>query len=120
MALNIKPARKVSLNGFAVGWDDCFVIVKAIDGDEARKISAAITDAESKSDEVALGNTLEKFCHANIVGGAILNTGDDGVEHRYEFSKEEVPAVTAALGIAWQIEVLSVATGSDRLKSLNN
>jgi len=120
MGLNIKATRRVSLNGFAIGWEDCYLIVNALKDEEARAVAQRVDEAESADNEAALNAALNEFALANIVGGAIINTNDEGQQERIEFSREDVPAVVAALGIAWIIEALSVATGADRLKSKTN
>lgn len=118
MALKINATRRVSLEGFAIGWDNCYLIVRALSEAESTDLSAQVEAAGQ--DDAKVHSILTAFCNANILRGVILNTNEEGDEERYEIKKNDVPEVTAALGLAWKLEVLSIASGSDRLKLPKN
>lgn len=114
MGINIVAHRKVSLNGFAEGWDDCYLRVRALSepkrAEWSDKVNARANDQEYSS-------ILRQACLDAVVGGVIMNTDENGVAARYEFSAADVADVVDALSIAWQGEVMEIATGSDRLKA---
>jgi len=120
MGLNIKATRRASLEGFATGWDDCFVTVTAMPADQAEVLQDKIDACKNLKDARGLSELLRETCNEVIQSGTIINTEKDGTAAPYKFSKEEVPEVVAALGDAWCIQVIDVATGADRLKSMAN
>lgn len=114
MGLNIVARRRVSLKGFAQGWDDCFITVKAVNEKQRNEYMERLGD--TKDDEVAARVTREA-CLDVILGGRIINTDEAGNEAPYDFNHSEVEEVVEALSFPWQTEILSVATGADRLKA---
>lgn len=120
MGLNIRATRRVSLAEFATGWDDCFLTVSVIPGNAAEVLQDKIDLCKKMDDAKGLSQLLQDTCSEAIQGGVILNTDDSGEQSSYKFSKDEAPEVVAALGDAWCIHVIDVATGTDRLKSMRN
>lgn len=116
MAINVKATRKVSLKGFAIGWDDCFLIVNTVSGSASKELNQRIDELQETKDVNALNVLLSNFCTENILKGKIMNTDDNGSAVLYEFSMEETADVVDVLNTAWQLEVISIATGTDRLK----
>ncbi|WKK71448.1 hypothetical protein Q0F99_19100 [Rathayibacter oskolensis] len=114
MKLNIVAHRKVSLKGFAEGWDDCYLRVRALSEPKRAEWSAKV---DARVDDAEYGQILRQACIDAVVGGVIMNTDEAGVASSYEFSTGEVADVVDALSIAWQGEVMEIATGSDRLKA---
>jgi preprotein translocase subunit SecD len=133
--LNIAAKRKVSLNEFAEGWDDCFVMVKVPSEKnrqayalslnklqaKIRKDIKASQDEEPSEDYGTQVEDLQRsFCLDHIVSGAVMTTNDDGTTELVNFTKDDVPTVVEALGFTWLQRVVSVATGADRLKAMTN
>ena len=116
MGLNIVARRKLSLEGFAIGWEECFLIVRAVGEERANEVSRAVEEARTNNDTAQLNEVLRQFCLDQIESGRVINTHDDGEQEPYDFSKEEVAAVVDSLNFAWQLEVVAKATGTDRLK----
>lgn len=117
MTLNLQASRRLSLGGFAIGWDDCYLIVKAVNGSDAEESAEKIAEFRKANDVKALNRFVRDYCIANVTRGVVMNTLNDGTAKPYEFSSDEVPAVIDALNFAWQLEVLSISTGTDRLKA---
>lgn len=120
MGLNLKATRKISLKEFAIGWDKCYLIVKTVSASESETIQDRLDEFKRLDDAKGMADTLTQFSIDNIVGGKILNTLDDGSTELIDFSGEDTPSVVDALNVAWQSEVLAVATGNDRLKLKTN
>lgn len=114
MGLNIVAHRRVSLKGFAQGWDDCFIIVRAVN--EQRRLEW-VEKIGGKNDDATSTAALREACLEVIERGQIINTSEDGIQSPYEFKKDEVSEVVDALNVSWQSEIVSVATGADRLKA---
>lgn len=135
MGLNIVAKRKYSLKGFAEGWDDAYVVVRAANesqrkayADTLLEMRAEMNKAIADQDQVKvqeLGMALENAADAKvrefalelIEGGKVISTKEDGSTELVEFTKEDAPAVVEALGFAWVNDLVSVATGADRLKA---
>lgn len=120
MTINISATRRLSLQGFGKGWDDCYLLIRSMHPSVSEALSQKIEVLESSNDTTGLNAVLVDILKAQVVGGRILNTDDKGVESPYDFSKDEVEAVVASLDYSWKIEALSVASGADRLKSLRS
>lgn len=116
MGLNLNAKRRVSLNGFAVGWDDCYLFVKAMNRDAAAELQDKIEVLREANDIKGLDALLVEFLKSNILNGVVMNTLDDGTQEPYEFKHDEAGEVIEYFNTAWQLEVLEVATGADRLK----
>lgn len=135
MGLNIVATRKYSLKGFAQGWDDCFVIVKAANETQRKsyadkllamrsEMQVAIAEQDQAKiqklgvelDEAA-DRAAREFALELIQSGRVMSTNDEGVEELTSFDKDDVPAVIEALGFAWVNDIVEVATGADRLKA---
>lgn len=114
MALNIVATRKLSLKGFAQGWDDCYLLIRGVGEDRRQEIAAALDGKEDKAKSAVLG----ELCKAVITGGVVINTNQDGTTEAVEITTADLPVLVNALNLAWQQEVLAVATGLDRLKVL--
>jgi hypothetical protein len=115
MALNIVAKRRMSLKGFAEGWDDCYLMIKSASETKRKGWLAGLNDA-SADDEVA-SKVIQDACLESIVGGVVMSTGDDGEAAAVEFGTADVPVVVEAMNFVWQQEAVSVATGNDRLKA---
>lgn len=115
MGLNIVAKRKMSLKGFAQGWDDCFLIVRAANEAQRKEWQAALTAGQS-TDEVAQGVVRDAALEV-IESGVVINTREDGMTEPIEFGKADVADVVDALNFAWQLEVVGISTGTDRLKA---
>lgn len=116
MGLNLNATRRLSLNGFAIGWDECYLLVKAVKQEEAQATSDEIEKLKESNDVQGLNALVRDYCVRNITGGAVINTLEDGTTERVEISRDDVPTVVDVLNTAWQLEVLAISTGSDRLK----
>jgi hypothetical protein len=114
MGLNIIAERKMSLKGFAEGWDDCYVIVRS--ANEAKR-KAWLTALGTEQSEDTAVDVTRNACLESIVRGVVMSTDDDGTATAASFDEVDVPQVVEALNFAWQQEILSVATGADRLKA---
>lgn len=117
MGLNIQAYRRVSLKGFALGWDNCYVKVRAVNEAQRTRYQQELGDTK---DETVATAVTKQACKDVIVGGVILNTTEDGHEESYEFSRDDVDEVVEALSFPWQTEILSIATGADRLKAMTS
>lgn len=130
MALNIVAFRKVSLKGFADGWDKCFLTVRAVSEktrkswmDELNKKSEEINSSDASENDKTqqlekLGEEfLETQCLSVIEGGVIMNTDENGLESEYELQKGDIPALMEHLSFLWQRDIVSTATGANRLKA---
>lgn len=114
MGLNIVAERKMSLKGFAEGWDDCYLIVRSANETKRKEWLAAL--GTEQTEEVAVQVTRDA-CLDSIVRGVVMSTDDEGKASATSFDAADVSEVVEALNFAWQQEVLSVATGADRLKA---
>lgn len=126
MTLNIVASRKVSLAGFAEGWDNCYVTVRAI-SEKTRKAwsdEMETKQAELEGSEEGKQN-LEKYaiefldrqCRDVITGGVIMNTDKEGTTSEYTLSASEIPDLLEFLSFSWQQQIVSTATGTNRLKA---
>ncbi|MFC8008933.1 hypothetical protein [Streptomyces cinereoruber] len=137
--LNIAAKRRVSLKGFAEGWDDCYVMVRVATETERREyadsIQAATKElAEKMKGKISSSNELaaadfaidmdrktdelqRNYALSHIEKGVVVSTHDDGSTELAEFEAKDVPMVVEALGFAWLQEIVSVSTGADRLKA---
>ncbi|KUM39019.1 hypothetical protein [Arthrobacter sp. EpRS71] len=116
MGLNIVAKRKMSLKGFAEGWDDCYLMIKSAN-ETKRKEWLKSLDQEKSDDETAF-NTIRDACLEVIVGGVVMSTDADGNASPVEFTAADVPEVVEAMNFVWQQEAVSVSTGNDRLKAM--
>ena len=114
MGLNIVAERKMSLRGFAEGWDDCFLIVRS--ANESKRKGWVTALGTDQNEEKATSVTREA-CLESIVSGVVISTDEDGTSKPVNFTIADVPEVVDAMNFVWQQEVLSVATGADRLKA---
>lgn len=112
MALNLVVHRKLSLKGFAEGWDDCYLMIRGVAEDRRQEIAAALDGKDDKGKSTLIG----ALCQEVITGGVVINTKDDGTTEPVEITKPDLPVLVNALNLAWQQEVLAVSTGLDRLK----
>ncbi|TFD14180.1 hypothetical protein E3T26_08635 [Cryobacterium sp. TMT1-21] len=117
MPLNLQATRRLSLSEFAIGWGDCYLIVKAVSGTEGQETADKVEALKEDNDVKGLNEVVREYCVKNITKGVVINTKDDGSQEPYEFTSDEVSGVVDALNLAWQLEVLAVSTGSDRLKA---
>lgn len=114
MALNIVAERKVSLKGFAEGWDTCFLRVRSVNEEERIEMGKMLDDIDGSSME-----NVEKIRLAVrdvLLGGRVMSTDEDGKSRGVTFSKnneEDTEAVIQALNMYWMQEVLFVASGLD-------
>lgn len=114
MGLNIVAERKMSLKGFAEGWDDCFLIVRSANEKKRKEWVAALGSEQS---EEKATDVTRQACLESIVSGVVMSTDEDGASQAVNFNVADVPEVVDAMNFVWQQEVLSVATGADRLKA---
>lgn len=112
MGLNIVANRRLSLNDFAEGWTNCYLLVRGVNEARRQELLAKLDDA---NDEQA-NQLMEALCLELIVGGSVITTEDDGSTRPVDITRENVADVVAALNVAWRQEVISVATGTNRLK----
>lgn len=126
MGLNIVAHRKMSLAGFADGWENCFLTIRAVSEKQrkawADEMNAMKASTEGKDDRRQLledyaSDFLERQCKEVIVGGTIMNTDEDGNTVEYKLDKSDISDLTSFLSFAWQQEVVSTATGANRLKA---
>lgn len=115
MAMNIVARRKMSLKGFAEGWDNCYLIVKAVN--EERRMELGKLLREDASDEAVIPK-MRDVLKDLVLEGVAITTDDDGTTREVAFGKEDVPAVVNALNLHWMQEAISVSTGTDRLKAM--
>lgn len=116
MTLNIVANRKLSLKGFAEGWDDCHLLVRGVNERTRQQLQESL---QGKGDKEA-ADIVRQLCLDVIVGGVVMSTNDEGVAQPVEITKADITVVVDALNIAWQQEVASIATGADRLKAILN
>lgn len=114
MALNIVARRKVSMEGFAEGWGDAYLLVKAMNEDQrlefAKKIDPKMEDEESIP-------ILREQVRELLVGGKVVHTDDDGKSKLVDLTPADHETVIEVLNVYWLQEVLLVASGNDRLKA---
>lgn len=138
MSLNIVATRRYSLKGFAEGWDDCFVMVRAanekdrelfaevknkmlteiqplMNTDDDTNLKVKMLEMEEEVDKAQRQLALDL-----IQSGMVVSTKEDGTTEKVNFTKEDVPVVVDALGPAWLSDIVEVATGADRLKAKMN
>lgn len=115
MGLNIVANRKLSLKGFAEGWDDCYLMVRGVSESVRQEMQAKLTDDSTEKDAADL---MRQSCLEVITGGLVISTNEDGTTSKVPVDRADVPDVVEALNLAWQREVVSVATGADRLKAI--
>lgn len=114
MGLNIVAERKMSLKGFAEGWDDCYLLVRSANEKKRKEWVSALGTEQDEDKATAV---TRQACLESIVSGVVMSTSDDGVAHPVNITVADVADVVEALNFVWQQEVLSVATGADRLKA---
>lgn len=114
MGLNIRAQRKLSLAGFAEGWDECFLMLKAVNEEQRMAWFDVLKD--DAPDSVAIPK-LRELVNDVVVGGQVVTTNDDGSTSKVALTKEDVPTMVDALNIYWLREVLYVSSGADRLKA---
>ncbi|MDI9934683.1 hypothetical protein QM806_04340 [Rhodococcus sp. IEGM 1351] len=114
MALNIVAHRKVSLKGFGQGWDDCYLLVKAANPAQVKKWRENLTPETPDDEAEAL---LRNAAREVIVSGQVITTEEDGTTQPVTFDKADVPTIEAALDVSWLRDVVTVSSGSDRLKA---
>ncbi|WP_427007198.1 hypothetical protein [Pseudarthrobacter sp. H2] len=116
MSLNIVAERKMSLKGFAEGWDDCYLKVRT--ANESKR-KAWLAGFGADADEETAEKVIREACLEVIVGGVIMSTDENGIATPVEFTVADVAEVVDAINFFWQQEVVSVATGVNRLKAKN-
>lgn len=114
MALNIVARRKVSMEGFAEGWGEAYLLIKAMNEDQRLEFSAKI-DPEMKDEESI--PLLREQVRDLLVGGKVLHTDDNGKSKLVDLAPEDHEVVIEVLNVYWLQEVLLVASGNDRLKA---
>lgn len=114
MALNIVAKRKVKLEGFAEGWGDAYLLVKAMNEDQrlefGKKLNPEMDDGESIP-------ILREQVRELLIGGKVVHTEDDGTTKLVDLTPADHEVVVEALNVYWLQEVLLVASGNDRLKA---
>lgn len=114
MALNIVARRKVSMEGFAEGWKEAYLLVKAMNEDErlefGKKLDSNMPDDESIP-------ILREQVRALLIGGKVVHTEEDGTTKLVDLTPADHEVVVEALNVYWLQEVLLVASGNDRLKA---
>ncbi|WP_437770611.1 hypothetical protein [Arthrobacter sp. KNU40] len=113
MGLNIVVNRRLPLQDFAEGWDNCYLLVRGVN--EARR-QELLAKLDSASDQEA-ADLMQNLCLEVIVGGQVITTDEDGSTRPVTLNLTDVPEVVEALNLAWRQEVVSIATGTDRLKA---
>ena len=116
MGINVQATRKFNLADFAEGWDKCFLTVRTMPQRDSDVIAKEVAAARAAEDEDALMATMRDICVKLIVGGKIMNTGEDGKASLYELAPEDIPDLVDALNFSWQTAVVELSTGADRLK----
>lgn len=114
MGLNIVANRKMSLKGFAEGWDNCHLLIRGVNETRRQELQSQLGE---KPDDKVAGDLIRSLCLEVIVGGQVITTDADGSTRMVTVAEADVPDVVEALNFAWQQEVASVATGADRLKA---
>lgn len=117
MALNIVAERKVSLKGFAEGWDSCYLFVRSVNEEERIKIGKTLAGMEDGVDDMAAVEAVRDAVRDVLIRGRVMSTDEDGKTRAANFSKdseEDFEAVVGALNMYWLQEVLLTATGLDR------
>lgn len=114
MSLNIVAKRRMSLKGFAEGWDDCYLMIRSA---SETKRKEWLSGLEKGTDDENASNVIRDACLEVIVGGVVMSTDENGVASAAEISPADVPDVVEAMNFSWQQEAVSVATGNDRLKA---
>lgn len=126
MGLNIVAHRKMSLAGFAEGWDSCYLTVRAVSEKQrkawADEMKTMESSTEGKADRMQLledyaSDFLERQCKEVIVGGVIMNTDEDGNTAEYKLTEADISELTSFFSFSWQQEIVSTATGANRLKA---
>ncbi|MCF8783193.1 hypothetical protein [Rhodococcus ruber] len=121
LGLNIVAKRKLSLKGFAEGWDDCYLIVRSVSETErkqwAKEMKTRETDDTAENDHLAEEMTKKRALEV-IVGGLVITTDEDNTERAVEVTTADVPVVVEVLDFYWRNEAVLVATGFDRLKAM--
>lgn len=135
MGLNIVAKRKFSLKGFAEGWDDCFILVRAANETQRKAYAEALLKgrgemyeaiaADDQAKVQGLAAELDQMADAKvrefaldlIESGRVVSTKEDGSTELVDFSKADAPVVLDALGFSWTNSLVEVATGADRLKA---
>ncbi|MDV6295182.1 hypothetical protein [Rhodococcus aetherivorans] len=122
LGLNIVATRKLSLKGFAEGWDDCYLLIRSASDKEQKQWAVeAQPYKEEKDDErkaAILEDLTERRVMEVIIGGRVITTDEDGTSRPVEFGKEDVSVVVEALSFYWRNEAVNLASGVDRLKAM--
>ena len=119
MGLNIVATRKVSLKGFAEGWDECFLLVRSANEAKRKEWQTAMNAVKENEDESdAVVDVLRQAATEAITGGQVIDTDENGQGRKATLTPADVPTVIEELNIYWLQEVVAVATGADRLKAL--
>lgn len=114
MGLNIVAKRKMSLKGFAEGWDDCYLMIRSA---SETKRKEWLTSLEKGTDDENASNVIRDACLEVIVGGVVMSTDENGVASAAEVTTADVSDVVEAMNFSWQQEAISISTGNDRLKA---
>jgi hypothetical protein len=114
MALNIIAKRKMSLMGFAEGWDDCYLLVRSASETKRKEWLASL---EKEAGDENASKVIREACLEVIVGGVVISTDENGVGSPVEIEPVDVPDVVEAMNFSWLQQAVSVATGNDRLKA---
>jgi hypothetical protein len=114
MALYIVAKRKMSLKGFAEGWDDCYLLIRSASETKRKEWLASL---EKGTDDENASGVIRGACLEIIVGGVVMSTDENGVASPVEVAPTDVPDVVEAMNFSWLQEAVSVATGNDRLKA---
>lgn len=116
MSLNISAHRRVDLSDYGEGWDGCYLTVKSMNPGQLKEWQELIT-AEATGDETVdqlYGEKLKTI----LVGGVIMNTGEDGKAARYKIDDEDIADVVDAIGPVFKQRALMIAAGTYGLKGL--
>lgn len=117
MGLNIVANRKLSLKGFAEGWDDCYLIIRGVNETKRQELQATLKD---KTTDKEAAEVMRQTCLEVIKGGLVITTAEDGSTSSVTLDAADVPVVVEALNLSWQREAVATATGADRLKAMVN
>lgn len=116
MSLNITAQRRVDLSDFGTGWDDCFLIVKAMNTKDLKEWQDLIK--RDANDDDTIDSLYGERLKLIMTGGVIMNTNEDGVEEKYKVQPEDVSDVVDAIGPVYKQRALMIAAGTYGLKGI--
>ncbi len=114
MALNIVAKRKMSLKGFAEGWDDCYPLIRSVNETKRKEWLASL---EQGTDDENASKVIRNACLEVVVGGVVMSTDENDATSAVEITLADVADVVEAMNFSWLQEAVSIATGNDRLKA---